>query len=76
MKIGTVTELLTPARQDPALIGTALLLADTGEEKIAAADLVGAKPGDRVLILTGKAAARLSMETPADAAAVVILAQK
>ena len=29
MKIGTVTELLTPARQDPALIGTALLLADT-----------------------------------------------
>lgn len=73
MKIGTVTELLTPARLNPALQGMALLLAEVGTERIAAADLVGAKPGDRVVLLTGPAAASVTMQAPVDAAAIAIL---
>lgn len=73
MKIGTVTELLTPACLNPALQGMALLLAEVGTERIAAADLVGAKPGDRVVLLTGLAAASVTMQAPADAAAIAIL---
>ncbi len=72
MKIGTVTELLTPARLNPALLGTGLLLAEVGTEQIAAADLVGAKPGDRVVLLTGSAAG-VTTQAPTDAAAIAIL---
>ena len=39
MKIGTVKELLAPARLNPALQGMALLLAEVGTERIVAADL-------------------------------------
>lgn len=73
MKIGTVKELLAPARQDPALQGVALVLVEAGTERIAAADLVGAKPGDRVVLLTGPAAASVTMQAPVDAAAIAIL---
>ncbi len=73
MKIGTVKELLAPARLNPALQGVALLLAEVGTERITAADLVGAKPGDRVVLLTGPAAASVTMQAPADAAAIAIL---
>ena len=73
MKIGTVTELLAPARLNPALQGMALLLAEVGTERIVAADLVGAKPGDRVVLLTGPAAASVTMQAPTDAAAIAIL---
>ena len=38
-----------------------------------AADLVGATVGDRVLLVTGQEAARLSLDTPMDAAVVAIL---
>lgn len=73
MKIGTVKELLTPARLNPALQGVALVLVEAGAERIAAADLVGAKPGDRVVLLTGPAAVTVTMQAPADAAAIAIL---
>ncbi len=73
MKIGTVKELLTPARLNPALQGTGLLLIEVDTERIVAADLVGAKPGDRVVLLTGPAAASVTMRAPADAAAIAIL---
>jgi len=40
-----------------------------------AADQVGAGNGDKVLLVTGTAAARFCMESPVDAAVVAILDQ-
>ena len=44
-----------------------------GGQIIEAADLVGAAPGDRVLVCRGDAAARMVPESPADAAVTAIL---
>jgi microcompartment protein CcmK/EutM len=52
------------------------LVVDTPQGEIVAADHVGAGTGDRVLLVTGSAASKFSMESPVDAAVVAILDKK
>lgn len=73
MKIGTVTGSVWATRKAQCLAGQTFLVVDTPEERLVAADHVGAGKGDRVLLVTGSAAARFSMEAPVDAAVVAIL---
>ena len=60
-------------RKASCLMGQTFLVVDAGGEKIVAADHVGAGKGDRVLLVTGSAAARFCMEAPLDAVVVAIL---
>lgn len=73
MKIGTISGKVTYLRKAPCLAGEQFWLVDTRKEQLVAADLVGATVGDRVLLVTGQEAARLSMDAPMDAAVVAIL---
>lgn len=73
MKIGLVTDSVWATRKATCLAGQTFLVVDTGTEEIVAADQVGAGRGDRVLLVTGSAAARFCMEAPVDAVAVAIL---
>ena len=73
MKIGTISGKDTYLRKAPCLAGEQFWLVDTRTEQLVAADLVGATVGDRVLLVTGQEAARLSLDTPMDAAVVAIL---
>ena len=73
MRIGTVTGSVWATRKAGCLAGQTLLVVDTGREEIVAADQVGAGRGDRVLVVTGAAAARFSMEAPVDAVVAAIL---
>lgn len=73
MTTGKVEQVLTAEQTAPALEGQRFLMVQIGDSHMAAADLVGAKPGDRVLLACGWAAARLSMDAPVDAAVVGIL---
>lgn len=73
MKIGTISGKVTYLRKAPCLTGEQFWLVDTRTEQLVAADLVGANLGDRVLLVTGQEAARLSLDTPMDAAVVAIL---
>ena len=73
MKIGTISGKVTYLRKAPGLAGEQFWLVDTRTEQLVAADLVGAAVGDRVLLVTGHEAARLSLDTPMDAAVVAIL---
>lgn len=73
MKIGTVTGSVWATRKATCLAGQTFLVVDTGKEELVAADQVGAGKGDRVLLVTGTAAARFCMEAAVDAVVVAIL---
>jgi len=73
MKIGTVTGSVWATRKASCLAGQTFLVVNTRSGTLVAADHVGAGKGDRVLVVTGSAAARFSMEAPTDAAVVAIL---
>lgn len=73
MKIGTVTGAVWSSRKAACLSGQTFLVVKTIEGEVVAADQVGAGKGDRVLLVTGTAASRFSMEAPVDAAVVAIL---
>ena len=73
MKIGPISGKVTYRRKAPCLAGEQFWLVDPRTEQLVAADLVGAAVGDRVLLVTGQEAARLSLDTPMDAAVVAIL---
>ena len=73
MTIGTVTGSVWATRKAQCLAGQTFLVVQTLGGTLVAADHVGAGKGDRVLVVTGSAAARYSMEAPSDAAIVAIL---
>ena len=76
MKIGTVTGSVWSSRKASCLMGQTFLVVSTTAGEVVAADHVGAGKGDRVLLVTGSAAARFCMEAPVDAAVVAILDQE
>ncbi len=76
MKIGTVTGSVWSTRKAACLQGQTFLVVRSGLEEIVASDQVGAGVGDRVLLVTGSAAARFCMEAPVDATVVAILDQE
>ena len=73
MKIGTVTGSVWATRKADCLQGQTFLVVSTLGGTIVAADHVGAGQGDQVLLVTGTAATKFSMEAPVDAAIVAIL---
>ena len=73
MKIGTVTGSVWATRKATCMLGHTFLVVNTGTEELVAADQVGAGPGDRVLLITGTAAARYCMDAPMDAVVVAII---
>ena len=73
MKIGTVTGSVWATRKAQCLAGQTFLVVDTLSGIVVAADHVGAGTGDKVLLVTGSAATKFSMEAPVDAAIVAIL---
>lgn len=73
MMIGTVTGSVWATRKAQCLQGQTFLVVDTLRGIVVAADHVGAGTGDKVLLVTGSAATKFSMEAPVDAAIVAIL---
>ena len=73
MTIGTVTGSVWATRKAACLMGQTFLVVRTLSGELVAADQVGAGTGDKVLLVTGTAAARFCMEAPVDAAVVAIL---
>ena len=73
MTIGFVTGSVWATRKAECLQGQTFLVVNTLSGTLVAADHVGAGQGDRVLLVTGSAASRFSMEAPVDAAIVAIL---
>ena len=73
MKIGTVTGSVWATRKAPCLQGQTFLVVNTLGGILVAVDYVGAGTGDKVLLVTGTAATKFSMEAPVDAAIVAIL---
>ena len=73
MKIGTVTGSVWATRKAPCLQGQTFLVVNTLGGILVAVDYVGAGTGDKVLLVTGTAASKFSMEAPVDAAIVAIL---
>lgn len=73
MKIGTVTGSVWATRKAECLGGQTFLVVNTLSGVVVAVDHVGAGTGDKVLLVTGSAAAKFSMEAPVDAAVVAIL---
>ena len=73
MKLGTVKGAIWATRKAPCLQGQIFLVVDTLGGTLVAADHVGAGVGDRVLLVTGTAATKFSMEAPVDAAIVAII---
>ena len=73
MKIGNVPGSGWATRKASCLMGQTLLVVETGNESLVAADQVGAGCGDRVLLATGTVASRYCMDAPIDAAVVAIL---
>lgn len=73
MKLGNVVSSVWATREAQCLQGQTFLVVRTGEGELVAADLVGAAPGDRVLLATGAVAARYCMDTPVDAAVVAVV---
>ena len=76
MKIGTVTGAVWSTRKAACLSGQTFLVVRTVSGDVVAADHVGAGTGDKVLLVTGTAASRYSMEAPVDAAVVAIIDQE
>lgn len=73
MKAGTVVEIVTAARAMPWLEGKGLVAVDCGGQSLVALNPAGAEKGERVLLVTGAAAARICMDAPVDAAVVAVL---
>ena len=73
MKIGTVKGPVWATRKAACLQGQTFLVVDTLKGLVVAADHVGAGVGDKVLLVTGTAATKFSMEAPVDAAIVAII---
>ena len=73
MKIGTVTGSVWATRKANCLAGQRFLVVDTLKGRVVAVDYVGAGTGDKVLLVTGTAATKFSMEAPVDAAIVAII---
>ena len=73
MTIGTVTGSVWATRKAQCLQGQTFLVVDTLRGVVGAVDHVGAGTGDKVLLVTGTAATKFSMEAPVDAAIVAIL---
>ena len=73
MILGTVTGSVWATRKATCLQGQTFLVVDTLKGLIVAADHVGAGTGDKVLLVTGTAATKFSMEAPVDAAIVAII---
>ena len=73
MKLGRVIGSIWATRKAACLQGQTFLVVEAGEEKLVAADQVGAGPGDRVLLATGTVASRSCMDAPVDAAVVAIV---
>ncbi len=73
MRIGNVIGSVWATRKAPCLQGQTFLVVESGEERLVAADQVGAGPGDRVLLVTGTVASRFCMDAPVDAAVVAIV---
>ena len=76
MMIGTVTGSIWATRKAACLQGQTFLIVDTLKGVVVAADHVGAGTGDKVLLVTGSAATKFSMEAPVDAAIVAIIDQE
>ena len=76
MMIGTVTGSVWATRKAACLQGQTFLIVNTLKGALVAADHVGAGTGDKVLLVTGSAAAKFSMEAPVDAAIVAIIDQE
>ena len=76
MKMGTVTGSVWATRKAAGLAGQTFLVVDTLGGTLVAADHVGAGKGDRVLLVTGTAATKFSMDAPVDAAVVAIIDQE
>ena len=76
MMIGTVTGSVWATRKATCLQGQTFLVVDTLRGVVVAADHVGAGTGDKVLLVTGTAATKFSMEAPLDAAVVAIIDQE
>ncbi len=73
MIMGTITGAVWATRKATCLQGQTFLVVDTLKGLIVAADHVGAGTGDKVLLVTGTAATKFSMEAPVDAAIVAII---
>ena len=73
MKLGKVTGNVAMKKQALCLEQEKILLVDMEGNSVAALDRVGAKPGDRVLVVMSHAAGRYSMEAPSDAVVVAVV---
>ena len=73
MIIGTVTGSVWATRKAACLQGQTFLVVDTLRGVVVAVDHVGAGTGDKVLLVTGSAATKFSMDAPVDAAIVAII---
>ena len=83
MEVGIVVGRVTATRKDPHLVGTKLLLAQpiqlNGEASpsspVIAIDTVGAGIGEKVILVSGSVAARVTSnkEAPVDAAIIGII---
>ena len=73
MKIGKVTKHVELLQQAVGLENSKVLMVEMEGTEIAALDRVGAKPGDRVLVVMSQAAGRYSMEAPADAVVIGVV---
>ena len=73
MKVGKVVGAVWATRKAACLQGQTFLVVETEDQRIVAADQVGAGTGDRVLLVTGTAASKFCMEAPVDAVVVAIL---
>ena len=73
MIMGTVTGSVWATRKADCLQGQTFLVVDTLRGVVVAVDHVGAGTGDKVLLVTGTAATKFSMEAPVDAAIVAIV---
>ena len=76
MKIGKVIGSVWATRKAQCLAGQTFLVVDTLNGVIVAADHVGAGKGDKVLLVTGTAAMKFSMDAPVDACVVAIIDQE
>ncbi len=73
MILGTITGSVWATRKADCLHGQTFLVVDTLKGVVVAVDFVGAGTGDKVLLVTGTAAAKFSMDVPVDAAIVAIV---
>lgn len=73
MKLGKVTGKVSMLKQAECLEEERILLVEVEGNAMAALDRTGAKPGDRVLLVTGHAASRYCMDAPADAVVAAVV---